>query len=181
MIDNNILGMQWIQIPAGKYKLRSEQTKKSTCQFEIDVQDFTNIESVPLEHDSTIAPLRILSFDIECCADKGKFPTPECDPVIQIANIVKIHGEKEPFVRNVFTLKSCAQIVGTKVYSFEKEKDLLVAWRNFMQEVDPDFITGYNTQNFDIPYIINRAAALKFDSNYPQFGRLKNTNSQVKD
>jgi DNA polymerase delta subunit 1 len=31
MIDNNILGMQWIQIPAGKYKLRSEQTKKSTC------------------------------------------------------------------------------------------------------------------------------------------------------
>ena len=181
MIDNDILGMQWIQIPAGKYKLRNEQSKKSTCQFEIDVQDFTNIESVPLDHDSKIAPLRILSFDIECSAEKGKFPTPDQDPVIQIANIVKIHGEKEPFVRNVFTLKSCAQIVGTKVFSFEKEKDLLIAWRNFVKEVDPDFITGYNTQNFDIPYIINRAEHLKFDSNYACFGRLKNTISKVRD
>ena len=30
------------------------------------------------------------------------------DGVIQIANIVKIHGQKDPFIRNVFTLKSCA-------------------------------------------------------------------------
>jgi DNA polymerase delta subunit 1 len=58
--------------------------------------------------DSKIAPLRILSFDIECSAAKGKFPTANEDPIIQIANIVKIHGEKEPFVRNIFTLNSCA-------------------------------------------------------------------------
>jgi len=58
---------------------------------------------------------------------------------------VKVHGESEPFVRNIFTLKSCAPIVGTKVFSFNSEVELLKAWRNFVQEVDPDFITGYNT------------------------------------
>lgn len=30
-----------------------------------------------------------------------------------------------------------------------------------MQEVDPDIITGYNIINFDIPYLLNRAKALK--------------------
>ena len=92
-----------------------------------------------------------------------------------------MHGEKEPFVRNVFTLNSCAPIVGTKVYSFDKEKDLLKAWRDFIQQVDPDFITGYNTQNFDIPYIIDRAEHLGFDkSGYAKFGRLKNIVSKIK-
>ena len=82
---------------------------------------FSDIEAVPLKDDSNIAPLRIMSFDIECAAKKGKFPTPDQDPVIQIANIVKVHGEAEPIIRNVFTLKSCAQIVGTQVHSFERE------------------------------------------------------------
>ena len=36
-----------------------------------------------------VAPLRILSFDIECAGRKGIFPEPEKDPVIQIANMVR--------------------------------------------------------------------------------------------
>ena len=129
---------------------------------------------------SKIAPLRIMSFDIECAAEKGRFPTPDKDPVIQIANIVKVHGESEPIIRNVFTLKSCAQIVGTKVYCFDKEQDLLSAWRDFVLEADPDFITGYNTQNFDIPYIIDRANHLMIN-NYARLTRLKNTVSRPRD
>jgi DNA polymerase delta subunit 1 len=100
--------------------------------------------------------------------------------VIQIANIVKVLGEKEPFVRNIFTLKSCAPIVGSRVFSFDSEKELLNAWRDFVQQVDPDFITGYNTQNFDIPYIIERAIALQIN-NFAKLGRLKNSISRVKD
>jgi len=30
-----------------------------------------------------------------------------------------------------------------------------------MRTVDPDIITGYNIQNFDLPYLLNRAATLK--------------------
>lgn len=42
-----------------------------------------------------MAPLRILSFDIECAGRKGIFPEAQMDPVIQIASVVKVQGEKK--------------------------------------------------------------------------------------
>lgn len=136
--------------------------------------DYNQVKSLPCEGKySKLAPLRIMSFDIECSADKGRFPQAKSDPVIQIANIVKIYGEEEPFVRNVFTLDNCAPIVGSKVYSYKKESDMLQRWRDFLKQVDPDIITGYNIVNFDFPYIIERADALKI-SNFPAFSRIHN-------
>ena len=58
---------------------------------------------------------------------------------------MKVHGQSEPIIRNVFTLNDCAPIVGTEVKSFKTEKEMLQAWQRFVQQVDPDFITGYNT------------------------------------
>lgn len=55
----------------------------------------------------------------------GIFPEPDKDPVIQIANMVIRQGEKDPFIRNVFTWKSCAPIVGAEVLSFDTEHELL--------------------------------------------------------
>ena len=55
----------------------------------------------------------------------GIFPEPNHDPVIQIANMVIRQGETEPFLRNIFTLDTCAPIVGCQVLSFEKEQKLL--------------------------------------------------------
>lgn len=51
----------------------------------------------------------------------GIFPEPNFDPVIQIANMVIRQGDSEPFLRNVFTLNTCAPIVGSQVLSHEKE------------------------------------------------------------
>lgn len=42
---------------------------------------------------SKVAPLRILSFDIECAGRKGIFPEANQDPVIQIANMVTRQGD----------------------------------------------------------------------------------------
>jgi hypothetical protein len=42
---------------------------------------------------SSIAPLRVLSFDIECAGRKGIFPEANIDPVIQIAAMVTRHGQ----------------------------------------------------------------------------------------
>ena len=43
-----------------------------------------------------IAPLRVLSFDIECAGRKGIFPEAQVDPVIQIANMVTRQGMGYP-------------------------------------------------------------------------------------
>lgn len=37
---------------------------------------------------SHIAPYRVFSFDIECCAEEGGFPEPTKDAVITIANVI---------------------------------------------------------------------------------------------
>lgn len=50
---------------------------------------------------------------------------------------------------------------------------MLERWSNFIREVDPDILTGYNINNFDIPYLLNRANHLKV-KNFEYLGRIKN-------
>jgi len=49
-----------------------------------------------------------------------------------------------------------------------------------VREVDPDIITGYNIQNFDLPYLINRAHTLKVND-FDFLGRVKDSRSVIKD
>ena len=130
--------------------------KSSRCQIEVDIAWEEFISHAPEGEWADVAPFRILSYDIECAGRKGIFPEPDKDPVIQIANMVIRQGDKEPFIRNVFTLDTCAPIVGSDVISHAKETDLLDKWAEFIREVDPDIITGYNINNFDGPYLLNR-------------------------
>lgn len=74
-------------------------------------------------------------------------------------------------MRNVFTLKSCAHIVGSQVLEFQQERELLLEWRKFVERVDPDMIIGYNISNFDLPYLLDRAKALKIHD-FAYLGRL---------
>eukprot|EP01018_Ginkgo_biloba_P018765 Gb_15179 [translate_table: standard] len=104
MIDCDIVGGNWIELPAGSY--RRTARNMSYCQLEVDI-----------------------FFDIECAGRKGHFPEPNQDPVIQIANLVTLQGEDRPFVRNVLTLRSCSPIVGVDVMSFDTEREVLLAWR----------------------------------------------------
>ncbi|XP_023214577.1 DNA polymerase delta catalytic subunit-like [Centruroides sculpturatus] len=181
MVDNHIVGCNWIELPAGKYNLREEKSTnvKSRCQIEVDIDYHDIVSHQPEGKWSDVAPFRILSFDIECASRKGIFPEPEKDPVIQIANMVTVQGQKDPFIRNVFTLNKCAPIVGCEVLSCNTETQMLEKWANFVREVDPDIITGYNIQNFDIPYLLNRAKELKIN-NFPFLGRIKDNKTTMK-
>uniref|UniRef100_A0A3P8TGI9 DNA polymerase n=1 Tax=Amphiprion percula TaxID=161767 RepID=A0A3P8TGI9_AMPPE len=179
MVDSDVVGCCWIELPKDKYRLREEKNV-SLCQYEVDV-GWTDLISHPAEGKwQRIAPLRVLSFDIECAGRKGIFPEPDKDPVIQIASMVQRQGETEPFIRTVFTLQTCASIVGSQILCFTQEKQLLQAWAEFLRTVDPDIITGYNIQNFDFPYLLNRAAALKVNY-FPYLGRIRNTKSVLRD
>ena len=88
-------------------------------------------------------------------------------------------GEQQPFIRNIFTLNSCSNIVGSDVRSYSKELDLLEAWKDFVEKVDPDVIIGYNISAFDFPYLIDRAAALKSEK-FPYLGRITGLSEAVK-
>lgn len=100
MVDIDMIGCCWIEVPADKYLLRHRQattspsksqaqkaatdelpkrsghgmspmTGQTRCQIEVDIA-WDNVKIYPIEGEwSKIAPIRILSFDIECSNRKG--------------------------------------------------------------------------------------------------------------
>jgi DNA polymerase delta subunit 1 len=170
--------MSWVEAPAGKYRMLESAQRQSNCQIEAQIHYGDLIAHLSDGEWAKIAPLRILSFDIECAGRKGIFPEPNTDPVIQIANVVTRYGEAKPFVRNVFCMDTVSPIVATQLLCFSNEGDMLMKWREFLEEVDPDVIIGYNTSNFDFPYLLDRAKHLKLPK-FPYWTRLKNMVSKV--
>ncbi|KAF2102393.1 catalytic subunit DNA polymeras-like protein delta [Rhizodiscina lignyota] len=179
MVDTKIAGMSWVSVDKTKYRMINARERQSNCQIEAYVH-YKDLIAHPIDGEwSKIAPLRVLSFDIECAGRRGVFPEPNVDPVIQIANVVTRYGEEKPFVRNVFCLDTCSLIVNTQIFEYDAEEKLLMGWRDFVEKVDPDVIIGYNIANFDFPYLLDRAAFLKV-GRFPFFSRLKNVKSEAK-
>jgi len=180
MVDTKMTGMNWIELPAGKWKMRTRRDAVSRSQLECDVNYADLISHWPEGDWSDIAPLRILSFDIECAGRKGHFPEAQTDQVIQIAATVTVQGEPTPVVRTIFTLKSCALIVGAEVLCYEEERDMLEAFGDFFRIADPDVVIGYNITNFDFPYLLDRAAAINAKE-FSFLGRIHESFTRAKD
>lgn len=185
MIDGDINGADWLQLPVGTYSVRPQTEKTSRCTVEVDVFYNNVVKQPSVGQYSGIAPVRILSYDIECQGRKGTFPDATIDPVIQIANTVTLQGSDQPIIRNVFTLNTCLPIVGAQVVCCATEEELLMKWRDFVCSCDPDIITGYNIDNFDMPYLLNRAKALEKRSAqlkaFPDIGRIRGLRAVMKD
>lgn len=172
--------MSWVEAPAKAYRMIPEPLRQSNCQIEAEISHIDLIAHDPKGDWAKMAPLRILSFDIECAGRKGVFPEANVDPVIQIANVVTRYGEKKPFVRNVFCLDTTSSIVATQVLEFQDERKMLSSWQEFLQTVDPDLIIGYNIANFDFPYLLDRAKHLKVN-NFEYWSRLPTVPSRAKE
>lgn len=162
MIDKGVGGASWLHLPAGKYRFvdaERERCPAVSLELEIDCADLVarRVDDEAWAHN---APLRTLSFDIECSARPGSFPDPLCDPVIQIANCVTVQGQRQPIINNIFVLDSCSPIAGCDVRCYRTERELLTAWSQFVVTVDPDLLTGYNIVQFDMGYLIDRAKKL---------------------
>ncbi|KAF8895617.1 ribonuclease H-like domain-containing protein [Infundibulicybe gibba] len=163
MSDCKISAMTWVQAPPQKYEPVSTADKVSTCHIEffINYADLTPQGAEGIW--AKMSPLRILSFDIECHVpvDNKSFSNSCSDPIFQIANMVTRYGEKNPFIRTIFTLDTCDPIDGTQVLSYGTEQELIKNWERFIYEVDPDILIGYNSTRFDLPYILDRATRLE--------------------
>lgn len=182
MVDTKIVGCAWVRLPPGKYVHTSAGHRQSLCQVEVDVR-YSDVENLGYEGEwSKVAPLRILSFDIECANRKGLFPDAKVDPVIQIANLVTVLGDQRPIARNLFSLGQCSNIADADVYAYElgHEAEMLADYRDFIVAADPDIIIGYNILNFDIPYLVERARALRIPG-FALWGRLRGSPMVLRD
>jgi len=140
----------------------------------IEVHGFQKFEyayinqEFPKEVEYDISKVNILTLDIEVVSD-GEEGDDESFPDIQSAStpivLISYHSSK--------TNKTV--VLGLKPYEnqkeddfqyieFTSEKELLKHFICFIQSSKPDIVTGWNIDQFDIPYIINRIIRL-FDEN----------------
>lgn len=49
-----------------------------------------------------------------------------------------------------------------------------------VREMDPELLTGYNIQNFDLPYLVQRAEILGIGNKFSKLGRLANVQSKIR-
>jgi DNA polymerase delta subunit 1 len=157
MVDRGLVGGGWVEVPHAKLAATRGRT---TCTLEGEAHFEAVVCHPPEGIFSHIAPLRILSFDLEVEGRPGIFPEAGHDPIIQISSVLSIHGSSEPIVKMVMVLGTCPPVPGGFVQTFCTEKDLLLAWKDFVAVVDPDVFTGYNITGFDFPYLLDRATAL---------------------
>jgi DNA polymerase delta subunit 1 len=144
-----------------------EPDAESTCDVNLWAPNWRFI--TPVER-ADVAPLRIMSFDIECYSSTGAFPDPKNprDVVFQIGMTTREFGKEGWFDRKCLCLKKTA---GTDVESFDTEKELLKAFQTHLLKIDPDIITGWNIFGFDLEFLIVRATVQCGLS--PVWGRLK--------
>lgn len=110
---------------------------------------------------SDIAPIRVLSYDIECVTEGG-FPQAARlhDAVTLIAAVVHVYGSDLSTAKRVlFSAGPCDLIEDVDVRAFTDENDMLRGFRDYVVvEADPDVITGYNIDGFDNRYMYTRAS-----------------------
>ncbi|UVZ34365.1 DNA polymerase [Elephant endotheliotropic herpesvirus 3B] len=153
IVDNRFSSFGW-------YRIRSpylRHTKKdSNCALELDCT-VGELEYLP---DRVDWPnYKCLSFDIECLSGASDDAFPDAanpdDLIIQIS-CVCFDIDETVETRHLFTLGPCDPIPGTHIYECASEYELILGFLTFLRAYGPNFLTGYNINSFDIPYIVGR-------------------------
>src|SRR3989344_586822 len=96
----------------------------------------------------SIDKLKVLCFDIETYASEKKYPDSRIDPIISIA----LYGDN---FKKVITWKKINTNVDATFVNSESE--LISEFVKSIKEYQPDCISGYFTDGFDFPYLIERS------------------------
>lgn len=139
-----------------KYKIDGINTFNSDIQYEMQyLIDKKIVYGFDENLNPVEAPLlepRTVFYDIEINIPKGEgIDTELCrHPIIAIAALDNYTGESK-----VFTIGE--EKVHEQQVPCGDEKNLLREFFNYIEEIDPDIIAGWNSVDFDLPYIIARA------------------------
>jgi DNA polymerase elongation subunit (family B) len=110
-------------------------------------------------NDYDVDQIRVANIDIEVASEDG-FPSPELanQPVTAICISYTDKGKRRYYViGNGEYTKSRDDV---HYIDAKDEMRLLSIFLNFWERLDPDIITGWNIEGFDIPYLVNRISKI---------------------
>ena len=173
MVDHRLTSCGWMRA----YGPRADPPGLTTCDVEIQARDVE-----PFAAPQDLAPLRVLSYDIEAqphVYDDGRepgFPQPQEDPILTIGvvwfdlldttmrqAVFQLEPADVPPLRALAALEAPPDAFDpstSEVFSYTDERQLLLGFASYVRKADPDIVTGYNIVGFDNAYLIQRAEAL---------------------
>jgi DNA polymerase I len=150
LIDMNLGGMSWADVPLPEWV-----GSKAGPDAPLVNADLIR----PVKQEAN-APLRFMSFDIECLPLHGEMPKAEVSPVILISMAFEPNykGQKDLVLvgKNINCPREDVQIC-------QDEYDLLSRFASIIRDFDPDIVAGYNSNEFDFPYLFERTKQLHAD------------------
>jgi DNA polymerase elongation subunit (family B) len=158
----------------------------SHCKFNLE----THWKNVTPTKVNSQPKLLIASFDIECDSYTGDFPNAKTnygidpntgeevigDKIIQIGTAFSWGGCDEPHDKTIITLKGCTQIKdleSCEIIECETEADVLLEWTKVMNSRCPDYLIGFNINEFDFEFMHDRAEHLGIIEQFEKFCKLK--------
>lgn len=144
------------------------------AEIELECKNWENLKP----HETTdIAPFVVASLDIECHSSTGKFPDPTVpgDACFQIAISLVHFGSTEPYDKTCFCFKQTdPHLEGCTIKSFDTEREMLIAYSEYLRDMDVDIITGWNIFGFDLQYIMERAVMNRCPPEFFYMSKIKN-------
>ncbi|MFH1420973.1 MAG: DNA-directed DNA polymerase [Candidatus Aenigmatarchaeota archaeon] len=157
LVDAGLHGMDWVSVSGNR--IFSKISKCDTYEAE-----FKDVK--PAQDIGKNSPIKYMSVDSEWLI--GDF-TRQMDPKKDSLIIISIAFHPEYNGKKTIVL-STKHTTGAK--GFEDEKTMLEEFLKIVHEYDPDIVTGYNINGFDIPFILERMKIYKVA---PLFGRTADT------
>lgn len=142
MADKGIFGMRWVKVEGTPSNTTTVKTDKV-----ITAKKITMIEN------STNVPLNYMGLDIEIVPSKEGVPDAVKDPISMLSlSFLPSYGSENTLV---LVAKNMPKKEDGALF-FKSEKEMLEKFLEILDEYDPDAIVGYNINNFDMPYVLER-------------------------
>jgi DNA polymerase elongation subunit (family B) len=129
------------------------------------------------DDDFSVNPLKVMFIDIETYSP-DHFPTPDKapDPI----NVITIYDTiQEKFIS--WGTKKLDKDIENCTYAYcTSEASLLDCFLNYIQQDYPDILTGWNSEFFDIPYIINRISKILGEDEAKRLSPINNVYSTTR-
>lgn len=161
----------WIKFKG--IEIHDKEDKFTSCEreFMVDLRIRNKEKIIEKSNNTTIPKPLILSFDLEVNSeDQVAMPKASRpgDVIFQISCVFSYLGS-QIYDRYLLSLGSPKkQIVKANILTYHTEKQLLMGFRDLINEKNPNVIIGYNIFNFDIPYLIDRS---NHKSIYPEWSQ----------
>ena len=148
-------GHKAMRIPRGRYRNYGERIPDEIRYSDVNI-DIKYLVDQYHNNENISKNYSVLFYDIETEITKG-FPLPHLaeNMVTSIAYNFYDGSEFGDYITLLLDPDNKIQETD-KIKPFETEEELLIAWIDLFDDLEPDSIAGWNSHKFDDQYIINR-------------------------